>query len=351
MSRGRILIVLALVVAIAAAWWYRSRPRVIAEAYVGERNATLWSSLAQVRQPVAALHYGEKVSILERRGEQINVRTAQGARGWLDARLLMEPGLWQRSVKLLTQANAMPVQARGRTKVPCNLRLEPGRSASRLYQFPRGTPVEVLSREVAEWSPPSDESPASAKEPEEETKTRREDWLLVRGSASSSESAGRGDVLASSDKADESVPLAGWVLARFIEFNLPGPVRDLASSSGMHVVAWFELNRVAGPDGEKPQYLSAGHHGGNGQPCDFTLIRVYTWGGRRKRYETAYVESNLCGKLPIRTGKNAAGDPEFRFSAAGLAGNEERRYQMHQTVVHRVREAEGAAAKRPKQSR
>ena len=139
--------------------------------------------------------------------------------------------------------------------------------------------------------------------------------------------------------------MAGWVLARFIEMNLPGPVRDYASSSAMRVLAWFELNRVADPNGEKPQYLAAGVHGGDGQPCDFTLIRVYTWGGRRKRYETAYVESNLCGKLPILIGKTPSGDPEFRFRAEVSSGTEERRYQMHQTVVRRVRDAEHPAAK------
>jgi len=43
---------------------------------------------------------------------------------------------------------------------------------------------------------------------------------------------------------------------------------------------------------------------------DFTMIRVYTWGARRRHYETPYVE----------------------------AGNEERRYAMRQTVVRRVRD-------------
>ena len=37
-----------------------------------------------------------------------------------------------------------------------------------------------------------------------------------------------------------------------------------------------------------------------GKACDFTMLRVYTWGSKRKRYETAYVESDLCGHLPIR---------------------------------------------------
>ena len=130
-------------------------------------------------------------------------------------------------------------------------------------------------------------------------------------------------------------PIAGWVLARFIEPDLPGPVRDYASSADLHVVAWFELNRVPdGSGGEAPQYLVAGSHGGESQTCDFTMLRVYTWGAVRKRYETAYVESDLCGRLPIRVTGTPAG-PEFRFAEAG-ENAAERTYVMRQTVVRRV---------------
>src|SRR5208283_2187719 len=55
--------------------------------------------------------------------------------------------------------------------------------------------------------------------------------------------------------------------------------------------------RTPYPDSSRAR--GAGSTGPDGQPCDFTLIRVYTWGAGRRRYETAYVESNLCGTLPI----------------------------------------------------
>ena len=320
---------LALLAALGAYWLLRARPGNLPEAYVSERSATLWSGVAQVKQPVARLRYGEKVAVLDRKGGQVQVRTAQGVRGWIEARLLMEPALWQRRAQLLEQAGAMPVQARGRTKVVSNVRFEPGRGAARVYQFGRGVPVEVVSRAVAEWT-------ASAEEAEEDQKPKREAWFLVRGLASSG--AGSGGRESAAANTEETVPVAGWVLARFVELDVPDPVRDYASSAGLRLLAWFELNRVRDQDGEKPQYLVAGARGGEGQPCDFTMIRVYTWGSKRQRYETAYVESNLCGRLPIRVGMSAAGDPEFRFSAEGKAGAEERRYQMRQTVVRRVRE-------------
>jgi hypothetical protein len=133
-------------------------------------------------------------------------------------------------------------------------------------------------------------------------------------------------------------PVAGWVLARFIELDLPGPVLDYASSADLRVVAAFELNRVPdGSGGEAPQYLVAGTRGPEGQACDFTMLRVYTWGAARKRYETAYVESDLCGRLPIRVSQGAKG-PEFRFFEAGGSA-EGRTYVMQQTVVRRVKDA------------
>ncbi len=131
-------------------------------------------------------------------------------------------------------------------------------------------------------------------------------------------------------------PIAGWVLARFIELDLPDAVKDYASSADLHVVAWFELDRVPdGSGGEAPQYLVAGSRGGEGGPCDFTMLRVYTWGAKRKRYETAYVESDLCGRLPIRLSSGAKG-PEFQFADVD-AGGANRTYEMMQTTVRRLK--------------
>lgn len=348
MKRRLLIFVSALVAVALLAWVLRPKHLPVGEGYVSERSVTLWSSMAQVREPAGSLHFGEKVEILVRRGTQARVRTLAGAVGWVDARLLLEPSLWQRSMQLISKARAMPVQARGRTKVASNLRVEPGRTAPRLYQFSRGMPVEVLARAAADWSSAPEEKEASGSEPE----IKKEDWFLVRGFATRPPGEGatqaRDAAAAPAEITDRPVPIAGWVVARFIELDLPEPVRDYASSSGMRVVAWFELNRVSDPSGEKPQYLVAGQHGPEGQPCDFTMIRVYTWGAKRRSYETAFVESDICGKLPIRVAKSRAGDPEFRFDEAGSGTAPERVYRMRQTIVRRVREDGGAGKPAPK---
>lgn len=336
MSKSRWIVLLTLVAVILAYWWVRPRPKSLPEAYVGERSTKVWSTTAQVRQTLAVLHYGDRVNVLARRGEWVHVRTAQGIEGWLGAGALMEPALWQRSAKLLEQSRGMIVQARGHTKVPTNVRLEPGRNTPRLYQLSRDTPVEVFARAVAEWAPSAEEAAAAKEAGNEEQKSKREDWLLVRGRAASApDLTGAG----AADASKENFPVVGWVLGRFLELDLPQAVSDYASSAALRVIAWFELNRVAGESGTVPQYLVAGAKGAEGQACDFTMLRVYTWSASRKRYETAYVEGNLCGKLPIRVARTPAGDPEFRFAEAG-PGGEERTYMMRQTVVRRVRAAE-----------
>ncbi|HEU0368836.1 MAG TPA: hypothetical protein VFR42_06490, partial [Candidatus Acidoferrum sp.] len=130
-----------------------------------------------------------------------------------------------------------------------------------------------------------------------------------------------------------------WVIARFLELDVPDPVREGANAANLRPIAWFELNRVEDPSGIKQQYLLAAARGAEGQACDFSMLRVYTWNRKKSRYETAFIENNLCGALPIRIGKSTAGQPEFRFMNADDRKNA-RVYRLMQTVVRRVREGD-----------
>jgi hypothetical protein len=359
-ARGIIPVILILVA--LAYWWLHPRaPKSISIGYVGERDVTLWNTLAQVREMVTVLHYGDRVEVLRQEGTSAQVRTANGATGWImDARQLMDPALTDQSAKLLARARTMPVQARGQTKTVSNIRVEPGRNGQRIFQLPRGTPVVVLGRTVADAPQGNEQNSTDEKASgSAEQQTKKEDWLFVmRGdnppptnsqpaseasstkmesnSAAGPVSGGPGTAQSASPGAtSKATPIAGWVLARFIDPDLPGPVRDYASSADLRVVAWFELNRVDdGSGGQTPQYLVAGTRGGEGQTCDFTMLRVYTWGKARKRYETAYVESDLCGSLPIQVSQSPSG-PEFHFAEADQ-GSVDRKYVMRQTVVRRV---------------
>ena len=359
--RKRRVIPVVLILAAFAYWkLHPSAPKTIEVGYVGDRAVTIWNTLAQVRQPVAELHYGDRVEVVRVEGAAAQVRTASGALGWLlDTRQMIDSDLWGKNSSLLVRARAMPVQARGRTKATSNLRVEPGRKGKRIFQLPRGTSVMVLERTRADAPQSSDENSTTEKSASADLQEpRQEDWLLVlrdedpasiggnpisagnspapvtRASGNPVSGGPRGTQFGSAVE-ESPIPVAGWVLARFIELDLPAPLRDLASSADLRVVAWFELNRVPnGSGGEASQYLVAGSRGGEGQVCDFTMLRVYTWDAIRKRYETAYIESDLCGRLPIRVTAAPAG-PEFRFAEAG-ENAAERIYNMHQTAVRRV---------------
>jgi hypothetical protein len=296
-----------------AAWWhYRPPPPQFERAVVGEGRVTLWSSTAEVRQNLATLHYGDSVEIMAKYGDAVKARTATGVVGWLEGRELLFKDVWTHANELTVRARSMPVQARGHTKVPSNLRLDPGRDGVRIVQVPRDVPVDMLERRVA------DAPGAQAKGSVAPGARKQEDWWLVRAQVPELGEAG------------------GWLLGRFVQLDAPAPLPDYATAAAMRIVAWYELNRVMDPDGAgHPQYLVAGTAGGENIDCDFTVLRVFTWGNQRRRYETAYVESNLCGRLPIRVNAAGApgGDSSFHFVEAG---SQELIYNMRQTAVRRA---------------
>ena len=336
MKRKLLVAVPLLCVVALLAWYFRPKHESLGAAYVSERTLTLLSSVAQVHEQVGVLYYGERVDVLARRNDNVKVRTANGTIGWVDGRYLMEPELWERSEKLLAQTKSMIVQARGRTKTTTNLRVEPGRTEPRLYQFGRGIEVEVFGRAVADWAQVTDEKELAA----ENEPQKKEDWYLVQGVATRPPGEGvvrNSAVTTTTQPGDQTIPIAGWVVARFISLDLPDPVREGTTAANVRAIAWFELNRVTDAEGEHPQYVVAGTRSAEGAPCDFTTLRVFTWNSKKTRYETAYIENDLCGVLPIQIGKGPEGEPEFRFHMMERS-KPERVYRLIQTVVRRVKD-------------
>src|SRR5690349_18208164 len=126
-SRGFIPIVLIFG---ALLYWklHPKVPPVLSIGYVADRDVTLWNSLAQVRESVGELHYGDRVEVVRVEGTAMQVRTTSGTVGWMrDSRQIMDSDLWGKSATLLDRTRTLPVQARGRTKTVSNVRVEPGR--------------------------------------------------------------------------------------------------------------------------------------------------------------------------------------------------------------------------------
>lgn len=352
---------LLLLIVLGVYWRTRPKKSPLAESYIGDANVILWSSTAAVRQEVAQLHWGEAVEVFGHNGAQVEIRTAQGATGWIDSRSLLDADAWQSEKHLLDSVQRMPLQAAGHTKVFSNVHLTPRRDAQRIYQLPGGVPVAVVARAYAEI-PPSGSGSAAGESP------KKEDWLLVYGPAPgaakdaggvvSSEvmltpAAVNADLATGTTPAqrqastgERTPPIAGWVVARFVSYDLPETIRDYASSAGIRPVAWFVLNRVPDAGVQRPQFLLAGSKSGENPECDFSMLRVYTWDAKKQRYETAYVEGNLCGMLPVRIDQQSGtADAEFRFKERRDGATSEALYRMRQTTVRRVRE--GAPLKKP----
>jgi hypothetical protein len=294
-------------------------------AYAGNRHVTLMSTTAQVRSPVVTVSFGDRLEVLERFQDQVKVRTTTGLTGWINERDLLSSDLWQKARDLDNRTAGMPATARGHTRVLTNLRIAPGRDTPRVRQLAKSVPLELYERRPTEV--PASATIAKASDPEEGAAeppvSKKEDWWLVRAHSG-----------------DEQ-EISGWMLGRFVSLDVPAPLPDYASSAGMRIVGWYELNRVKDSSGNaRPQYLVLGARGPEGQPCDFTMLRVYTWGIQRQRYETAFVDSKVCGKLPINLTRSAppAADAQFTFQDPSERDPEERIYRMHQTIVRRVKQ-------------
>jgi hypothetical protein len=99
-SRGFIPIVLILA---ALVYWkiHTGPPKVISVGYVGDRDVILWNTLAQVREPVGEVHYGDRVEVVRVEGTAVQVRSPSGKIGWMrDSRQMMDSDLWGKSASL-----------------------------------------------------------------------------------------------------------------------------------------------------------------------------------------------------------------------------------------------------------
>ena len=131
----------------------------------------------------------------------------------------------------------------------------------------------------------------------------------------------------------------GWVLGRLVDVDVPLEIAQYAE--GQRFVAFFPLNEVHDGDKQVPQYLAILTENKDGQPDDFTQVRVFTWNVKKHRYETAYRERNLAGVLPVTVTHETfdkEGDlPVFILRVKDDAGaTVERKYKLNTPLVKRV---------------
>jgi len=302
---------------------HRRKKQPVEIGYAANRGVTVWDTVAAVREPIARLDYGERLDVLQRFDDNVKVRTAGGTVGWINESDLLTSEFWDKTKQLDRQTEKMPVEAVGHTAVLTNLHIAPGRSAPRIRQLGKMVPVEMFERQALDVPGVAVQQVDQTDSAGAPAVTRKEDWWLVRAHLA------------------DKTAVSGWLLGRFVQLDLPEALYDYASSADMRPVAWFQLDQVRGSNGYmKPQFLLVGTRGEEGQPCDFTMLRVYTWSKKKQQYETAYVESGVCGELPIRVKQLTPDSAAFSFEDRSTGTPEQAVYRLEETIVRRQKIAD-----------
>jgi len=163
--------------------FHHSKP-VLETVYAGNHQVTIWSTTAQVREPMLTVNYGDRLDVMQRFEDQVKVRTSSGVTGWVNQKELLSEDLWDKAKDLTKDATAMPVEARGHTRVLSNMHFEAGRDTPRLRQLAKQTPIVLLERRVADVPPAKGAASAAASSGDDDaatapTATKKEDWWLV----------------------------------------------------------------------------------------------------------------------------------------------------------------------------
>jgi hypothetical protein len=293
--------------------------------YVSSNAINLRDRLGATQYTVATLKQGERLEIFGHQHHWLHVRTAAKVEGWIEERHIVTQEVFDRFEKIRQTAASLPSQGTAHARREANLHLEPDRKSPAYYTLKEDESCEVVRRGFAERPPRPKQAPG-VKE--------WEDWFLVRNTATT------GDNHTGDNQAKAGSRFGGWGLASNIDMAVPEEVLQYAE--GKRVVAWFVLDPGEGKDGTdaKPTILWA-TSSAMGLPYDFESVRVFSWGTRKKHYETSYIESSLHGYYPILTQKDP---PGFSYTAENKQGEHvQYKFELDGARVRRVSVAQSLA--------
>jgi SH3-like domain-containing protein len=322
-TNARLALALALAATLGFPACTRRGHRVLEINYVSAPQASLRDQVAAMYNRVGTVKNGERVEVLEHEKHFARVRAAGGLEGWIEQRYLVDQKTYDALLKLSHDSANDPVQAPGVLRNETNLHVTPGRETEHLYQLAAGAKVSILQRATAEKETAALATPRPSVERlgSKPSGPALEDWWLVR----------------------DSDGHAGWVLARMVDIDAPLEIAQYAE--GQRFVAFFMLDQVddndKGVQKKVSQYLCLLTEPHDGLPYDYDQVRVFTWNGKKHRYETAYREHGLNGVLPVTvTTENFDKEgtlPVFILRVKDDAGNvSERKYKLNTPIVRRV---------------
>ncbi len=243
------------------------RPQAIGEAYVLPETLQLRRDVAANSGAAATVKRGERLEILGRRRRFVKVRTAADVEGWTEQSLLLTPQVHRQIERLHQSAASLPSLGVYRARDTLNIHIDPQRSSPSIYQLKEEEKVDLLGRRLMERGTAPGQGGKTAP---------LDEWCLVRTTGGQKS--------------------AGWVLARMIDADIPDEVAQYAE--GRRITSYFALSEVIDAGKAKTVWLWTTTERSL-ESYDFDSIRVFNWGRRRHRYETARIERDLKGYFPV----------------------------------------------------
>jgi hypothetical protein len=300
-------------------------------AYVAVTEAGLRDHVATFYNKTGVVHNGERLQVLERMQSKrfVRVRSPRGEEGWVQERYLADQQTFDEFQRLADHFKTAPAQATATTEEQVKVHVLPGRKTAYLYLLNEKQNVDMLQRQAVDRNAPplqlKDENQKDADDAPDEDKVKsdnagppavREDWWLVR----------------------DAQMRVGWVLGRTLYLQVPEEIAQY--SEGQRIVAAYPLDEVQDGDKKVPEYLVLFTEK-EGLPYDFSQARVFTWNGRKHRYETAYRERELAGVLPVTLGRQEfEKEGNLRTFVLRVKDDDgsihERTYKFNPPLVHRV---------------
>lgn len=265
--------------------------------YVWMRDLDLRDRVAPVNTRVAHVVNGDRLVVLDREGRFLQVETADGKVGWVEEHEVLDQGTYDKFQQLAKDSAHDPVLSKGILRESYWLHDAPAGTSDRFYLLHPNTKLELLER--VSVAKPQAMPLVSTKNGAPPAPVYEDFWL-----------------------ARDPEGQVGWVRGGALDEDVPEDVAVLVPNE--NVVAAYVIRTVSDPEantanGEVPEYLAALTPWKAGLPYDFDQIRVFTWNVKRHRYETAYLEHDLEGYLPVKIGRETFGketDPVFSFEVA-----------------------------------
>lgn len=289
--------------------------------YVTAKQTYLRDRVAAVSNRTGMVENGDRLEVLEHGRRFLRVRTEKGEQGWIDDKVVTPQEVADGFDSLKAEHAKDPAVASAVVRDEVYMHLKPGRDTEKLYRLPEGEKLKLLRRATLEKAlppgqraapvnaapSPSSTGPSSTagksahgkKAPVVDLPTGppMEDWWMVR------DSQGR----------------TGWLLSRMMDVDAPDTLSRYAE--GQRTVGAYLLAKVNDPeapmdDKDVPEYVTVLSPYKAGLTYDFDQVRVFTWNGKKHRYETGFRERNIEGYLPIEV--RMAADPYAKGLAATI---------------------------------